>query len=165
MNMLSSKNLLLTTAVVVGGLLIATPRETKKEISNHCANLKELNDKGINISPYVGNYGKAQVAIDSVRTTDFCKSRNVTPENYEDAEFKKDSIMARDYGIEPYKRTDDEITKMDTKFDIRKKMLDEIIDELNNDPTHKLYSQIIEQLEEQQKLGKQIIELAPKNND
>ena len=165
MNILSSKNLLLTTAVV-GGLLIATPRETKEKLSNHYDNLKELNDKGINISPYVGNYGKAQVAIDSVRTTDFCKSRNVTPENYEDAEFKKDSIMARDYGIEPYKRTDDEITKMDTKFDIRKKMLDEIIDELkNNDPTHKLYSQIIEQLEEQQKLGKQIDELTPKNKD
>ena len=146
MNMLSSKNLLLTTAVVVGGLLIATPRETKKEISNHCANLKELNDKGVNISPYIGNYGKAQIAIDSVRTTDFCKSRNVTPENYEDAKYKEDSIMARDCGIEPYKRTDDEITKMDKRHDITSKMLYKIINDQYNDLTNKQYSQVIEQL-------------------
>ena len=130
MKMLSSKSLLLTTAVV-GGLLIATPRETKKELSRHCDNLKELNDKGVNISPYIGNYGKAQVAIDSVRTTDFCKSRNVTPKNYEDAKFKEDSIMARDYGVEPYKRTDDVITKQNTQSKVTVKMFEKLLDELS----------------------------------
>lgn len=165
MKMLSSKSLLLTTAVV-GGLLIATPRETKKELSNHCDNLKELNDKGINISPYFGNYGKAQVAIDSVHTTDFCKSRNVTPKNYEDAKFKEDSIRARDYGIEPYKRTDDELTKLDTKSEITKKMFDELTNELTNEPTiHELTPQMLEVIKERQKLSEQILELISQNKD
>ena len=73
--------------------------------------------------------------------------------------------MARDYGIEPYKRTDDERTKLDTKAEITMKMLEEVINELNNNPTDKLYLQIIEQIEEKQKLGNQFNELVHEYKD
>lgn len=123
------------------------------ECENRVNTYRELQDNDVDITPYLCNYGKAQVALDSVLSTKLCNSLGLYPTTYKDAEFSIDSICAKECGIEPYKRTDDDATKAVKRDEILKAMRIKTIDrELE------AMKQIAEAIEQNQKQWKQIRE-------
>ena len=112
-----------------------------KQALNECKErvdtYSKLKESGVDIKPYLSNYGKAQVALDSVNATKFCTSRGFTPTDYEDAKFLKDSIKARIYGVEPCERTDSPNKKLLTNILVEytqaAKIGEELVDAINKD--------------------------------